>query len=59
MRTGAHCGTVNVAATANASVSQNVTHGVTLSLFKKVRVRAEKNGAYSTWVTANTQYGSG
>ena len=52
------CGTHNVASTANATVSRTVQHGWTAPLFYYVRVRAEKNGAYSDWVIQKTQYGS-
>ena len=52
------CGTHNVSSTANATVSRTVQHGWLAPLFYYVRVRTEKNGLYSDWVIAATQYGS-
>ena len=53
------CGTKTKAATASTDLTQNVEHGITGGLFYRVRVRTVKDGAHSSWVIANTQYGPG
>ena len=52
------CGTINVASTSNTNLSQQVQHGWSDATFKYVRVRTEKNGLYSDWVIAKTNFGS-
>ena len=52
------CGTHNINATANQTMSRNVQHGVSGGLFYYVRVRTVKNSVYSAWVIQKTQYGT-
>ena len=52
------CGTHDISERTDASMSQNVQHGVTGGLFYYVRVRSLKNGVHSDWVIKDTEYGT-
>ena len=53
------CGTETLSLTSSSNLTINVQHGGTGGLFYRIRVRTVKDGAFSSWVTANTQYTPG